>query len=200
MADHNKTGDPASDILRASGRLAPRPGKTPLAFKLVPVADKIRALASKFGLRPYRVFLVHGTWTGEREGQGQLLRTSRRELLPTPRVRSMDSVRQYLRATGRTEDGDIYIDQISASIPEDDMLGKTPDLRDPSNPRSALEVSEFWWEVVEERPSDPKPVIRRFVPASAPDLRRDSLAWSINLTKQDYDPSREGDGTLVVMK
>jgi hypothetical protein len=194
--DRADTGDPRSDALRASGALDPpgpqAEGRT-LAARLAPAVDRARAIAARLGFRPHRVFLVHGLWSGGRRGEGQLLVTSRREVLPAPRVRDMSAVRQVVRATGRVEEGDVYVDEVSVTYAEADLMGETDDLRDPSIPRASRATSEFWWEVQEQRPGCPTPGIRTFAPASAPDLKRDEVMWAISLTKKDVDPGRAGD-------
>ena len=87
------------------------------------------------------------------------------------------------------------IDQISSKFAEDDLAGRTPDLQDPALQRTSRRRVQFFWEVIEQRRTSPKPVHRRFVPATAPSLSKDGFQWSVSLTRQDYDPSREGTHT-----
>lgn len=197
-ADRVNSGDPRSELPEASGRLRPpMPLQTPhtLAGKLVAVADTVRSLKARFGIRPYRVFIVHAYWTGNRRGAGEPVIASEREILPVPRVRDFNSVRRNLRATGLTEEGDIVIDEISAKYAEDDLTGRTPDNIDPVIPRTSLKTVEYWYEVRENRPTSPNPpASRRFSPPVAtPHLSRDGFQWTIILTKQGNDRSRRGD-------
>lgn len=164
-------------------------GRT-LAAKLVPVVDRIRQLATRFGIRPYRVFLVHVRWTGPRRGMGEGQEVSRVEILPTPAVSEMNGIVEIAKALGRTEEGGVSITEISGKYSEDDLRGLTPDLLDPQQPRTLLPNVEFFWEVAENRPNRPDPVRRRFQLASAPSLSRDVVQWRVQLTKQDYDRSR----------
>lgn len=162
-----------------------------IGHRLGPLADRLRALQSRLGLRPYRVFLVHGAWSGTRRGFGQFIVACRTEIVPTPQVRDMSAVRQMLRATGRVEEGDIYVDEISTSLSEAVLMGAV--LGGSSDPPGVdQELGDFFWEVQEQRPGCPEPITRRFSPVSAPDLRRDQFMWAINLTKRDMD---RGDGT-----
>lgn len=196
-ADRVSNGDPRSELPEASGRLRPpQPLMVPntLAGRLVAVADKVRNLKTRFGIRPYRVFMVHAYWTGSKRGAGEPVIASRRELLPVPRVRDFNSVRRNLRATGLVEEGDLVIDEISAKYAEDDLTGRTPDNIDPEIPRTSLKTVEFWFEVEENRPTSPNPPIRRFSPPVAtPHLSRDGLQWIIILTKQANDRGRRGE-------
>jgi hypothetical protein len=172
---------------------APTPGeqRETLANRLVPVVDRIRHLSAIFGVRPYRVFLVHSTWTGGEIGVGRE-NVASIEIVPPPRVRELGSLTEVLRATGTTEEGDIEVDRISARYTEDDLLGRTPDLRDPNAPRTTVEGAEFFWEIVETRPSTPYPVVRRFAVRGLPELRRGAAEWTVRLVKQDYDRGRRG--------
>jgi|SRR5215831_10802090 len=196
-ADRVSNADPRAELPEASGRLRPPlTGLVPqtLASRLVPVADKVRNLKAKFGIRPYRVFMIHAYWTGKRRGDGQIVIASERELLPVPRVRDIDSVRRVVRSTGLTEEGDIVIDEISAKYAEDDLTGRTPDNIDPAIPRTALKTAEFWFEVRESRAVTPATAPRRFSPpVAAPRLSRDGLQWMIVLTKQGNDRGRRGE-------
>ncbi len=196
-ADRVSNGDPRAEIPEASGRLRPPlTGLVPqtLASRLVTVADRVRNLKAKFGIRPYRVWMIHAYWTGRKRGDGELVIASRRELLPVPRVRDIDSVRRVLRSTGLTEEGDIVIDEISAKYAEDDLTGRTPDNIDPAIPRTSLKTVEFWFEVQESRAVSPPPAPRRFSPpVAAPKLSRDGLQWLIVLTKQGNDRGRQGE-------
>ena len=194
-ADRENNGDPASLLPELGRRLeAPTPGeqRETLANKLVPIVDRIRHLPAIFGVRPYRVFLVHSTWTGGEIGVGnEVVRSI--EIVPPPRVKEVGSMNEVLDSTGTTETGDVEVDRISARYTEDDLLGRTPDLRDPNALRTTIEGAEFFWEVIETRPSTPYPVIRRFAVRGVPELRRGAAEWVVRLVKQDYDRGRRGD-------
>jgi hypothetical protein len=103
----------------------------------------------------------------------------------------MESLPEILRVTGLTEEGSITIDQISAKYSEDDLTGRAPDLRDPAKPVTSRSTAEFYWEVREQRPTDPKPRTRRFFPNGAPNLSRDGVQWSVSLVRQDEGSGKE---------
>lgn len=184
---------PQAELPEAQGRVHPqRPHEVNqgLAVQLVPVVDEIRQLYTEFSLRPYRVFLVHVPWSGGRRGAGQPIEVSRREIEPTPRVRDMNATNEILRATGLSEEGSVVVDQITAKYAEDDLMGRTPDLQDPEMQRTSVVNSEFFWEVEENRPNQPRAVRRYYKPSSVPFLTRDGFQWRVVLTKSDYDPDR----------
>lgn len=195
-SDRVTTGDVPAELPELSGRLQPpQPQLMPetLAGRLVPVADRLRALKARFGVRPYRVFLVHAVWSGGRRGVGTQQITSRFEILPPPRVRDLSGVNRHLRATGLSEEGDVVVDEISAKYAEDDLLGRTPDLQNPQLQRTLRQDVEFWWEIHEARAVGTPPVTRRYSPPSAvPMLSRDNMQWKVTLTKQGEDRGRNG--------
>jgi hypothetical protein len=167
-------------------------GKT-LAQQLSPIVDSIRQIATDFGLRPYRVFLVHVEWTGPTRGIGVANEISRREILPTPVVADMSSTSRILHAVGMVEEGSIKLSKVTASLTEDDLLGRTPDLKAADGTRRDRRNIEFFYEVVQQRPVGVEPAVRRrYVPDTAADLRPGMPGWTISLRKQQQDRSRDG--------
>jgi hypothetical protein len=164
-----------------------------LANVLVATADKLRAIQTTLGFRPFRVYLVKGHWTGDRKGHGELEIDSRCELTPRPQVRDLSTLNLTIRSTGRVEDGDVYVDEISARYTENELTGRTPDLADPAQPRAARLMVEFWWEIEEARPGCPEPAIRAFVPRAVPGLKRDQFMWTVTLAKREYDRGGRND-------
>lgn len=194
--DRENNGDPASSLQELGGVLrSPTPDQQrgTLANVLVRAADRIRGLNARFGIRPYRVFLIHMVWTDGAPGQGDARVASRIEILPVPRVKNLGAIDEVLRATGTVEEGDIEIDEVSARFTEEDLLGRTPDIRDPSLQRTSLEEMDFFWEVAENRPSVPQTIIRRFAVRGLPELQRDKFQWVVRLVKQDYNRGRGGE-------
>lgn len=144
-----------------------------LAERLVTCAvDPIRQLATNFGLRPYRVFLVWIGYTADENadglldediqgvhaddqtiGAGRPFLIAEIELLPTPRVGPLGGVRQNLDVVGLTEAGAVMLDQISPSFGEDVLMGLHPDLLDPEHPGQLRPGIQFFYEVQENRPA-----------------------------------------------
>jgi hypothetical protein len=191
--DRTNSGTPRAELPELTGAvkaLPPGHGDSALASALTPVVDEIRQLYTEFGVRPYQVFLIHMQWSGNRIGEGSAVEISRREILPTPQVVDMGSTTEVLRQFGLTEEGGLVVDQVSTKYTEDDLMGRTPDLIDPTMPRTGLSTVEFFWEVIESRPSNPASVPRRYVPVGVPMLSRDRFQWRVALAKQDYNRSR----------
>jgi hypothetical protein len=192
--DHTTQLEPAG-TQQADGvvrPLQPRDVPQTLAAQLTPLVDQLRQLAVDFGVRPYRAYLVHVAWTGNSVGDGSAVETSRREILPTPRVRDMGGLGEILESFGTTEAGSLTVDRISARFSEDELMGLTPDLLDPVLPRTGARNREFFWIIQENRPSCPPGRPRRFIPAAAPTLLRAGMEWRITLKKQELDPARNG--------
>ena len=191
--DRTQQNDPAAELPEAAGAVRPlRPDevKESLMSALVPQIDKIRQIATSLGLRPYRVFIVHILWTGDRIGEGQPQEISRREILPTPRIRDMSATTEVLSSFGRVEEGGIVVDRISAKFSEDDLMGVTPDLLDPALLRTGKRNGEMFWEVQENRPGFVQAMPRRYVPSGTPTLMRGGLHWRVPLAKQMVNRSR----------
>lgn len=164
-------------------------GARNLCVALGPSIDRIRQIATDLGVRPYRVWLVHIKWPGKK-GLGFPQVISKREILPTPRVRDMASTGLSLSAYGLTEVGGLTVDQISAKYSEDDLRGRTPDMVDTVDPRTNDSHVEFYYEVQESRPTTPPPQPRRYVVNGVPSLNRNGMHWIVSLTKQDYNSGR----------
>jgi hypothetical protein len=162
------------------------------AQDMIEVADEIRQLNTDFGLRPYRVFLVHQQWTGPARGMGEPREISRVELLPTPEVADMTATGRSLHAIGLVEDGSLKLSEISARYTEDELLGRTPDVRDPLLPRTGKKNVEFYYEVVHQRRRDDPAARRRYVPDAAADLKPGQFGWTVHLKKQQGDAARDG--------
>ncbi len=192
--DRTDQNDPAAEQPAAEGAVRPlRPEEVrgSLMARLGPVVDRIRQLPAKLGLRPYRVFLVHLRWSGARIGEGTPAEVSRREILPTPRIRDMASTTEVLSSFGRVEEGGIVVDRISPRFSEDDLTGATPDMLDPAEPRTGLRSVEFFWEVQEQRPGRPSPIPRSYTVSAAPTLMRGQSHWRVPLVKRMVNRSRQ---------
>lgn len=126
-----------------------------LAQRLAPRADRLRQLATKLGVRPYRVFLVWTKFGGEERGEGDEVETRREEILPTPRLQDLTGIQFNPYSGGVLPTGSVRIDRIScARYSEDTLRGRVQ----PGAPRvgeSIEEPNDFFWEVVFDGRNDP---------------------------------------------
>jgi hypothetical protein len=179
--------DTLAELPEATAQVHPEmPARRTLADSLGPTADRIRQIRTDLGFAPYRVYLVHWRWPGK-VGLGRPVEISRVEILPTPKVSDMNSTNLMLAAFGATEGGGIFLSKISTKFSEDDLAGKTPDMRDLVRTNTAAYGVEFFYEVRLNRPGS-KP--RRYSPSGVPNLDKNGLHWHLNLIKQStsYDP------------
>lgn len=166
--------------------LTPAQAKNTLVNRFNPKADRLRQLSTKFGLRPYRMFLVHTKWDGAERGEGFEHLTSRAELLPTPQIINMDNVSFSFFHAGTLPVGSIRVDQISGTFTEDTLRGKLghQDEVDPT--------TDFFYEVVEDGRGDPNPLPSRYRLLSMPFRRAGKLDWTILLERVSQERDREG--------
>jgi hypothetical protein len=185
--DRTPPNDVLAEIPAIAGQVRPESTtKRNLMQSLGPTVDRIRQIRTNLGCSPYRVFLVHWRWPGK-VGLNKPTEISRIEILPTPKVSDMNGTSYMLAAFGNTEGGGIFLSKISTKFSEDDLTGKTPDLRDLVRTNTGAYNVEFFYEVhLNQRGSKP----RRYSPSGVPNLNRTGLHWHLNLIKQStsYDP------------
>lgn len=182
--------------------LTPREAKRTLANKLGPLGDRARQIATRMGARPYRVFLTWVKWTGEERGEGNEELWARLEILPTPRVTSLDNLSFSLYHAGTIPVGSLKVDRISIrSFTEDILLGKAL----PGEPfpfgenkqeKHIPQPYEFFWEVIEDGRGDNPPKHSRFRPMNRPMRRAGKLDFSIMLERTSLDRTREDDSAI----
>lgn len=157
-----------------------------LAQRFVPLADQLRDLLTKFGLRPYKVKIVRVHWSGGERGEGTLTVVSEASILPTPRMQDLNSLTEIVHAVGLEEVGMVRVDEISGRFTEDDLMGRDADGVIPSD-------DEVFYEIEFPRLDGRSSTKRRFYPRSPPQYFAGKLQWSINLEKAHEDRLRNGD-------
>ena len=158
-----------------------------LIGKLRPVADNIRDLATRVGLRPYQVFIIQTRWAGDYRGDGVDEVISTLELLPTPKVEDLGSLNERVGPVGVEEVGNVLITGISASYTEDELRGWTAEGIPPD-----ANVSVFW-EVNYPRETGTTSRRRRFHLAGAPVYMPGRLSWEVLLESSVERRGRDGE-------
>jgi hypothetical protein len=178
--------------------LSPHEARRTLANRLGPLGDRLRQIATNLGVRPYRVFLTWTVWQGGgpvERGEGTEKLLQRIEILPTPRVQSLDSLSFSLAHAGVIPIGSFRVDRITERLTEDVLLGKAF----PWNPlpfgespqeKHIPEPYEFFWEVWEDGRGDDPPKHSRFRPMNRPMRRAGKLDWTIMLERASIDRTR----------
>lgn len=166
-----------------------------LASRLTPLADRMRQLNTRFGIRPYRVFMNWTLWTGTETGQGYEQLKRRVELLPTPKVESLDALAFSAWHAGTLQVGSVKVSEVSLVRYSEDMLrgldaGVIPGL-DLLGPQPTIpEPWDFFYEVVEDGRAGPMPDRPRFRLANTPFRRAENLQWTFMLERTDRQRMR----------
>lgn len=157
-------------------------GEFPSTFvgHCIPIADRLRDILTKVGLRPYIVRLVWTQWTGSVGLRGRGVEENLREqmLLPTPKIAPLSELDASSQVVGDTEIGDLMLTQISGRYSEDFLSGRGSD-------GAAIPKDQNFFYEIEFPDADGRfPGIRRkFTLSSAPTLRAGGLQWQVQLTK-----------------
>lgn len=161
-----------------------------LAHRLAPRVDRLRQFATKFGIRPYRVFLVWTLWSGIERGEGTERVVKRIELLPTPKVTDLTAVATSPFSAGTLPLGSIRVEEISAfTYTQDVLVGKAyPDGHEDAIPEDV----SFEYEVVEDGRGDPQPVRAKYRVSTTPYRAAGRVQWMVLLERVSEDNNRDG--------
>lgn len=96
---------------------------TPLATRLIPTADRLRQLNTRFGLRPYQVWMVWTKWGGKERGEGHERVIAQIPILPRPLVTDLTSVSLSAYSAGILPVGSLRIEEITGQLTEDVLNG-----------------------------------------------------------------------------
>lgn len=158
-----------------------------LARRFVPLADTLRDLLTKFGLRPYKVRIIRVKWSGGRRGVGAPTVASELHLLPTPLISDLTSLQAIVHPVGLDEHGALLLSEVSGRYTEDELLGRDSE----GQPVGADD--EFFYEIEFPRPDGLSSTRRRFFPQGAPQYYAGKLQWQIRLERSHEDRDRDGD-------
>ena len=158
-----------------------------LAQRLIPVADNIRNLNTRFGLRPYKVRIVRVRWSGGTRGRGVPEVERELDILPTPMVQDLTTLTEVLTPIGLDETGVIGVGEISGSFTDEQLRFLDDDGEGPGPDE------EVFYEIEYPQPDGRPSVLRRFFIRGAPHYRAGQFQWNIRLEKIEEDRSRTGD-------
>jgi|HubBroStandDraft_4_1064222.scaffolds.fasta_scaffold128350_3 hypothetical protein len=190
--------------------LDPHQARESLAHRLAPRVDRLRQRVVRAGLRPYRVALVWTRWAGQERGEGQERPLGRIEILPSPKVTSLDNVAYRLFSGGTLPVGSVRITEISALYTSDQLRGlavPTPEFiarNDPPRPESAAclpprlddrglpDPLDFYWEVWEDGRGDDPAERMKFRLMAVPMRMAGGVQWAALLERVSVDALRDG--------
>lgn len=160
-------------------------GKT-LAQKLIPVADRVRDLFTRFGMRPYVVRVVRIRWSAGQRGVGTPIVESSLDLLPTPLVQDLTTMTEIVQPIGLDEVGVISVSEISGRFTDGQLRAMKADGQAPGPDEEVFYEIEF-----------PKPNglvdRRRFFLRSAPYYFAGKFYWQVRLERAHSDRQENGD-------
>jgi hypothetical protein len=189
--------------------LSPPRAKASLANRLGRVADNVRQIATRLGTRPYRVWLHWIRWSGAERGEGFACSIAKVEILPTPKVDTLDSVSFSIFHAGTIPSGSVRVSEISVQYFNEDHLrgllipdlewteahGPLPAVSDRAgtNGGTICQPFEFFWEVVEDGRNNRAPEKKAFRLLSNPMLQSERAQWTAMLERISPDELRFGE-------
>ncbi len=160
--------------------------KKTLARGFIGLADSLRDMLTRFGLRTYKVTIVKVEWSGNRRGRGTPQVVSELVVLPTPKISAVDSLSEIVQSGGGLESGTLELTQISGRFSEEQLRGLG------SDGEAIPPNQEFFYEI-EFFPHEGPSVKRRFIPSGPPAYYPGRLGWSIKLARSYDNRDRNGD-------
>lgn len=156
--------------------LLPNQAAQTLAHRFAGRADRLRQLNTKFGIRPYRVFLVWRSSQGQEYGTGNEQVERRVEILPAPKVKQ--NLTLTLMSGGIVPMGSVVLTEVSAKFSENELTGKVvPDTNEVTIPQPY----EFHYEVVEDGRDGSIPKVGYYRPLANPTREAGNVHWTLTL-------------------
>jgi hypothetical protein len=169
--------------------LTPDQAKRTIAARIAPRIDRVRQIATRLGIRPYRVMLVWTRFDGAERGEGDEVEARRIEILPTPKVEDLSAVTLNPLAAGVLPMGTIRVSEVSATMTSDLLNGRwVPRQHEEHLP----EPYAFYYEVVEDGRGDSPAARQRYRLAAQPFLKADDVQWVLLLERVSEDAHRDG--------
>lgn len=156
-----------------------------LTQRLIPVADRIRAVGVRLGTRTYEVRIVRTAWTGEYRGEGMEYVVEEYPLTPTPLVDGLDGIQQSTQDVGQIEQGTVRVSEISGRYSADFLRGWGVNSQPPA------QNEQVYYEI-RYPTADGDGVRRRFTLRAGPAYVADRAEWQMSLEKQIADRAPEG--------
>ena len=169
--------------------LTPAEARRTLAHRFTRVADNLRQLATKFGIRPMRVFLVWTRWSGTENGEGREEVLQELEILPTPRIVSLDNLALSPLSTGVLPVGSVRVTEVSTSLTYDQLTGRMFPV---AHEEHIPEPFTFFYELREDGRGDDPPKRMKFRLFNEPTRNAENVEWTFVLQRVSEDRNRQG--------
>jgi hypothetical protein len=177
------------DVARTPKQLTGEEAKRTLAHRFASRADGLRQLATRFGVRPYNVWLVWGVWSGRERGAGSFKVLREIPIVPNPVVQDLTAISLDPRSAGVLPVGSVRLTRVSATYSAAMLsgmwTGTDPADRLPDN-------VEFFYEIQEDGRDGHKGTRMRCRPLAEPFRRAGKVDWSVTLERISEDRDRDG--------
>ena len=166
---------------------SPDGSKDRLASRLIRVADRMRDIRVKLGLRPYMVHLVRTRWEGGVRGKGEEIVVSAVEILPVPLVSDLNGLALTVGPAVFDEIGTVVLSEVSGKYTEDQLRGRG------EGGEPIPDDESFWYEVEFRRAGRTFGERRRFVARSAPTYQASRFQHVVTLHVASQGRGRKGE-------
>ena len=156
--------------------LTPQQAAHTLAQRFAPRADRLRQLATRFGIRSYRCWLVWTKDVGDEVGSGRTSEVKRMEVLPTPKVRH--NLYRSLINPGVVPAGSVELTEVSALLTIELLTGRI--ISDPDDV-GVPPPYEFHWELREDGRAGDQPPMYRYRVLGEPQRDPGNVQWKLTL-------------------
>ena len=156
-----------------------------LVGRLIPCVDHLRDLLTQAGLRPYIVRWIRTKWSMGERGLGTEEVALSTDVLPTPKVLSLEGLDNVTTLVGSDEFGTLRIEKISGRFTEDDLMGRGP------TGEGIDYDTNFYWEIEYPNADGSFPGIRRrFEVSGTPVFKPGSFEWVVSLVRAGENRTR----------
>jgi len=133
--------------------------------------------------------MVWVVWSGTERGEGTQREVKRQEILPTPRVDSLDSVTFSLLQAGTVPVGSVKLSQISVNFTSDQLRGHMVPVE---HEEHIPEPYDFYYELVEDGRGDDPAHRAKYRLLNQPFRRAGRVDWTLMLERVGQDANRDG--------
>lgn len=164
-----------------------RAAEDTVARRLIRVADRMRDVRVRFGLRTYKVHMVRTRWSGGVRGKGVETLVSDDVVLPTPLVSDLTGLALTVGPAVFNEIGTIVLSEVSGKYTENMLQGRG------RGGEPVPDDESFWYEVEFTQAGMDTAERRRFSIRSAPMYQAGRFQWLITLHVASQGRGREGE-------
>ena len=162
--------------------LSPAEAERTLVHRFGKRVNRLRQIAVRFGLRPYRVWMVWYQWTGDAVGEGTQEEVKREEILPTPDV--VDSTKFLFLTGGKVDDGMMVMRKVDPTLGEMLLNGQLYAGDVPGSPcpdETTGGPTQFYFLVKEDGRSPGVVMERWFTLVGTPFRKAGQLDWDLTI-------------------